>query len=158
MWPLTTTTHLFEFQKPRDALSSNIWCFFLLLLCATWWMRIHLTFEKGQPPDSNVKPTLCGFSECTWLGLKITIKYLFPMNILSTQLRYATRLLRRKEFWIEELRGGPYHSRRDQDEDDVSGLTAVDSPVLWPLQAGDADMTSLQAPHIGAELIREKYI
>lgn len=46
---------------------------------------------------------------------------------------------------------GPYRSSRGQDEYDVASLAAVDSPVLWPLQAGDADMTSLQAPHIGAE-------
>lgn len=47
----------------------------------------------------------------------------------------------------------PYRSRRGQNEDDVTSLTAVDPPVLWPLQAGDAHMTSLQAPHIGAESI-----
>lgn len=46
-----------------------------------------------------------------------------------------------------------YRAGRGQDEDDVSGLTAVRTPVLRPLQTGDADVASLQAPHIGPEAI-----
>lgn len=46
-----------------------------------------------------------------------------------------------------------YHSGRSKDEDDVASLAAVDSPVLRPLQASNADMTPLQGPHIRAVLM-----
>lgn len=51
------------------------------------------------------------------------------------------------------LRKGPYGSRGGQDEDDISSFAAVHPPVLWPLQAGDADLAPLQAAHVGAETI-----
>lgn len=46
-----------------------------------------------------------------------------------------------------------YRAGRGQDEDDVSSLAAVHAPVLRPLQTSDADVASLQAPHVGPEAI-----
>lgn len=66
----------------------------------------------------------------------------------------VTRLLNR--LCLKKKNWEPYGSRRGEDEDDVSSLAAVDSPVLRPLQAGDAHVASLQAPHVGAGLIEEK--
>lgn len=66
----------------------------------------------------------------------------------------VTRLLNR--LCLKKKNWEPYGSRRGEDEDDVSSLAAVDSPVLRPLQAGDAHVASLQAPHVGAGLIERK--
>lgn len=51
----------------------------------------------------------------------------------------------------------PHRPGGRKNKDDISSLAAVYAPVLWPVQAGDAHMTPLQTPHVGAEFER-KYL
>lgn len=59
---------------------------------------------------------------------------------------------------LEKVKMWLYRARRGQNKDDITGLTAVNTPVLRPLQASDADMTSLQAPHTGAKSMGKEFI
>lgn len=50
-----------------------------------------------------------------------------------------------------KVKGTAYGSRRCQDEDNIADFTAVYTPVLRPLQTGNANTASLKTLHVTAE-------